>query len=186
MRSGLFVKLLLSTSKIVASNRGNTSLRGRPRSVSDTSKSCARSQIQWVSLSSLIPSSPFEQIIPSESTPLITLLAIVIPASGNGVPTRAVATKSPSATFVPPQMIWNFPCVQQFTWQILSLSASGCFSTCSIFPITIERGICLSITSSISQVLRIKFFAISWGVVSRERYFLRICKWYFIASWHKN
>jgi hypothetical protein len=58
-----------------------------------------------VSLSSLICNSHLEQIIPSESIPLIALFAIVIHASGNGVHTRATGTYNPTATLVPQQII---------------------------------------------------------------------------------
>ena len=135
-----------------------------------------------MSLSSLICNSPLEQIIPSESIPLIALFAFVIPASGNGVQTRAVGTYKPSATLVPQQIIWKVPLSQQLTLQTFNLSASGCFSTCSIFQITIDLGISLSSIPSISQVFKIRFCAISFGVASSERYFLSTWRWYFIAN----
>jgi hypothetical protein len=102
----------------------------------------------------------------------MALLAITIPASGKGVQTSAVGTYNPSATLVPQQIIWKVPLSQQLTLHTFNLSASGCFSTCSIFQITIDFGISLSSIPSISQVFNIRFCAISFGVASSERYFL--------------
>ena len=51
-------------------------------------------------------------------------------------PSRTTGTLSPSFTFGAPVTIW-ITSDPIFTWQMISLSASGCFSIFSICPITI-------------------------------------------------
>ena len=87
-------------------------------------------------------------IIPKLSTPLNLPFLILMPSSGSAPPSWPPATRPPSnttGTFCPdeptgifgaPVTIWTVS-LPTFTWQITSLSASGCFSTDSICPTTI-------------------------------------------------
>ncbi len=190
VRSGLLVSDLLSTSITRLSSRGNFSFIGVQRSLSDiSSRSSFKSRIECFSISSLIPNSSLEQIIPFDSIPLIFLFSIVIPAFSKCVHGNATGTYNPAAILAPPQMIWYSPLSPQSTMQTLSLSASGCFSQDLVCPITILSAIFLSLISSISHVLRMKFFAIFSGVSLIEMNFFRSGDVYFMIrydNWDKQ
>ena len=89
------------------------------------------------------PNSSIEHIIPKESTPRSFPFLIFIPFSAapslcvaaTRPPSNTTGTLSPSLTFGAPVTICtSFPSSSICTWQITSLSASGCFSILLIFP----------------------------------------------------
>ena len=88
----------------------------------------------WTGSSPAIPSSSSEQNIPLDTSPLNLPFLILVP-SAKVDPWRATGTISCSFMLFAAVTIWILS-VPISTWQILSFSASGCFTIWVIFPVT--------------------------------------------------
>ena len=127
-------------------------------------------------ISLVLPSSSIEHIIPQDSTPRSLPFLILIPPGvifpswppATRPPSRTTGTLSPSFTFGAPVTICTLS-VPIFTWQMISLSASGCFSILSIWPITIlSRSASSSVKPSTFVPVNVMASVYSCAVTSRS------------------
>ena len=123
-----------------------------------------------------------EHIIPKDSTPLSFPFLILIPPGvfcpscppATRPPSRTTGTLSPSLTFGAPVTICTVS-VPMFTWQMISLSASGCFSIFSICPITILSRSASSFSKPSTFVPDSVMASVySWAVTSRSGTYILI------------